>query len=226
MTHNSRLTIWIFAVLLPCVLVPNAAASSDEDELDPVGHSADSYYLDFSPFGKLELPRLFVVKEEGGGYGFKAFLSSTSAVESGYFDPRFEDETDAEITAAEEEAGHGAEDGDHGEAQEARTDYYYAKLVPPEGHAVVVDMSITKHLVFAWLGALIVFLIFTRLARMYKAGTGRESAPKGTFQNMFETLVLFVRDDIARPTIGAKADRYVPYLLTAFFFILTCNLLG
>lgn len=73
---------------------------------------------------------------------------------------------------------------------------------------------------------LIVWLLFTRVARMYKAGIGRETAPRGLLQNMLETLVLLVRDDIARPAIGAKADRYLPYLLSAFFFILTCNLLG
>jgi len=214
----SRLTIWILAACLLGALVPDvAAASSDEDELDPVGHSADGYYLDFSPIGKLELPRLFIVKEDGGGYGFRAYSTSTAAVESGYFHPHFEEEVDAEITA---------DDGDHAEVQEARNDYYYAELRPPEGHSVILDLSITKHLVFAWIGALIVFLIFTRMARMYKAGPGRASAPKGTFQNLFETLVLFIRDEVAKPTIGAKADRYLPFLLTAFFFILTCNLLG
>lgn len=218
MTH-SRLTIWILAASLFGALAPDAAASSDEDELDPVHHSADAYYLDFSPFGKLQLPRLFVVESEDGGYAFRAFLSTTAAVESGHFHPHFEEEVDAEIVESEDPAEHAA-------PQEARTDYYEAHLEAPEGYAIVLDLSITKHLVFAWIGALIVILIFTRMARMYAAGMGRTSAPKGTFQNLFETLVLFIRDEVARPTIGAKADRYLPFLLTAFFFILTCNLLG
>jgi F-type H+-transporting ATPase subunit a len=61
---------------------------------------------------------------------------------------------------------------------------------------------------------------------MYRAGIGRDTEPRGLFQNLFETLVMFVRDEIVRPNLGPKSDRYLPYLLTAFFFILTCNLLG
>ncbi|MEM6785803.1 MAG: F0F1 ATP synthase subunit A, partial [Bacteroidota bacterium] len=59
-----------------------------------------------------------------------------------------------------------------------------------------------------------------------KKGIGRTSAPKGTLQNMLESIVLYVRDEIAVPQLGNKADKYMPYLLTVFFFILTCNLLG
>lgn len=219
MMHKKSLTIWILAALLLGALVPPyAAASSDEDELDPVHHSADAYYLDFEPIGKIQLPRLFVLKSGDGGYAFRAFASTTAAVESGHFHPHFEEEVDAGIVEGETAEG--------AAPQEARTDYYEAHLEAPEGYSVMLDLSITKHLVFAWLGALIVILIFTRMARMYASGMGRTSAPKGTFQNLFETLVLFIRDEVARPTIGAKADRYLPFLLTAFFFILTCNLLG
>ncbi len=64
------------------------------------------------------------------------------------------------------------------------------------------------------------------MAGKYKRGVGRTSAPRGILQNMLETVVLYVRDEIARPNLGAKTDRYLPYLLTVFFFILTANLLG
>jgi F-type H+-transporting ATPase subunit a len=71
-----------------------------------------------------------------------------------------------------------------------------------------------------------VLAIFTTLGRRYKKGIGRDTAPRGLFQNLFETLVVFVRDEIAKPNLGHKYERFMPYLLTAFFFILTCNLLG
>jgi F-type H+-transporting ATPase subunit a len=43
---------------------------------------------------------------------------------------------------------------------------------------------------------------------------------------MLETVIVYVRDEIARPNLGEKTGKYLPYLLTVFFFILTCNLLG
>ena len=66
-------------------------------------------------------------------------------------------------------------------------------------------------------------LIFTSVAKGYKKrGIG---APKG-IQSFMEPLILFVRDEVARPSIGKHADRFVPFLLTIFFFIWISNLLG
>jgi F-type H+-transporting ATPase subunit a len=66
-------------------------------------------------------------------------------------------------------------------------------------------------------------VIFLTLARSYKK-TGI-SHPKG-IQSFLEPVILFVRDDIAIPNIGHKYEKYMPYLLTAFFFILINNLMG
>jgi F-type H+-transporting ATPase subunit a len=99
-------------------------------------------------------------------------------------------------------------------------------ILAPVSGSLLVDFSITRHLIFIWLGALIVFLIFRSLAKRYEQGIGRDTAPKGVFHNMFESLVIFVRDEIARPNLGEKADRFLPYLLSAFTLIYTCNLLG
>ena len=86
-----------------------------------------------------------------------------------------------------------------------------------------LDFSITKNVVLLFLIALIMFLAFTVVARSYKKNP---KAPKG-FANLLETLVVFVRDDIAVPNIGNhKYERYMPYLLTVFFLILIGNLLG
>ena len=86
-----------------------------------------------------------------------------------------------------------------------------------------LDFSITKNVVLLFLIALIMFLAFTAVARSYKKNP---KAPKG-FANLLETLVVFVRDDIAVPNIGNhKYERYMPYLLTVFFLILIGNLLG
>ena len=68
-----------------------------------------------------------------------------------------------------------------------------------------------------------VLLLFLSLARSYRK-TGI-SHPKG-IQSFLEPVILFVRDDIAIPNIGHKYEKYMPYLLTAFFFILINNLMG
>lgn len=100
--------------------------------------------------------------------------------------------------------------------------------VDDEGHVIEgklpLDLSITKIVLAMLISALILLWLFISLARSYKK-TG-VSEPKG-IQGFLEPIVLFVRDDIAIPNIGeTKYERYVPYLLTAFFFILINNLLG
>lgn len=202
--------------------------AEEEETLDPVHHSADAYYLDFSPAPKVELPRIFLIRSEDGGFGLQFFASSTSAVLNGHYIPHWEthegsemDPADVDPDEGETEAG---ADAEHATAPEGG--YYEAVLEAPEGVQIVMDLSISRHLVFAWISMLIVAWLFISLARIYQRGPGRSSAPQGIFQNLLETLVVFVRDDIARPNLGPKTDKYLPYLLTAFFFILTSNLLG
>lgn len=83
------------------------------------------------------------------------------------------------------------------------------------------DLSITKHVVFMWLGALLLLL-----AAFYVRGKYKKTLVPSGFANMFEVMVVFVRDDIARNSIGEGYERYTPFLLTAFFWILFGNFLG
>lgn len=88
---------------------------------------------------------------------------------------------------------------------------------------MIIDLSITKNVFGIFVSAILLILIFTSVAKAY---TRRQNqAPKG-FQSFMEPIILFVRDDIVRTAIGKKADRFMPYLLTLFFFILVNNLLG
>ena len=82
-----------------------------------------------------------------------------------------------------------------------------------------IDISITKHLVMMWVAAL---LLVGGLALL---GRRRSRVPKG-ISAMLEMFVLFIRDEIAVKNIGKEGIRHTPYLLTTFFFILICNLLG
>lgn len=131
-------------------------------------------------------------------------------------------------------------------------------------YAVKSGFGISKYMILELVLAGILFLLFTRLAAALRTG----AAPKGRFANLFEAMILFVRDKIARPAIDSHdhhddhahddhahaghsqhdprhdhghaavtravhavrehhdGDRFVPLLLTLFFFVLGCNLLG
>ncbi len=87
----------------------------------------------------------------------------------------------------------------------------------------VLDLSITKNVGMLLINAVLMVLIFTSVARAYKRNAGK--APKG-MQSFFEPVIIFVRDEIAKPNIGRHYEKFFPYLLTLFFFILFGNLLG
>ncbi|MDY0083848.1 MAG: F0F1 ATP synthase subunit A [Ignavibacteriaceae bacterium] len=95
------------------------------------------------------------------------------------------------------------------------------KIYLPHLQLFGLDISITRHVFFMWLGAILLFFVMTRIAKAYKSSV----LPKG-FTNFWEIFILFVRDEIARPTIGKGFEKFLPYLLTVFFFILFGNFLG
>jgi F-type H+-transporting ATPase subunit a len=82
---------------------------------------------------------------------------------------------------------------------------------------------ITKYMVLELVAVVLMLLVFIPLARRIRTG----KLVKGRFWNLFEAFLLFIRNEMARPAIGGRgADKYLPFLWTAFFFILCCNLLG
>jgi F-type H+-transporting ATPase subunit a len=86
-----------------------------------------------------------------------------------------------------------------------------------------LGLHLTKFMVLELIVAVAMIVIFVPLARRI-ASCGR---PRGRWWNMLEAMVLFVRDQVARPAIGRKeADRFLPFLWTIFFFILFLNLIG
>ena len=87
----------------------------------------------------------------------------------------------------------------------------------------VYDFSITKNVVSLIVSALLLVFVFTSVARGYVKNKGK--APSG-IQSFFEPIVSYVRDEIAVKMIGPKYERFMPYLLTVFFFIWFNNLLG
>jgi len=98
-----------------------------------------------------------------------------------------------------------------------------AGTVDKDASKKVFDFSITRNVACMFMSMIVLFIIFLSIASTYKKRVGK--APKG-LQSFLEPLILFVRDDIAIPNIGVKYLRFMPLLLTIFFFILLNNLFG
>lgn len=92
---------------------------------------------------------------------------------------------------------------------------------PLEIAGITIDLSVTKHVVFLWIGAAILILVAWVAARQNR----RNVVPRG-IGNLVEVFMVFVRDDIVIPNMGMEGIRYLPYLLTTFLYILIMNLLG
>lgn len=113
--------------------------------------------------------------------------------------------------------------------------YYLPDFGTVELFGVEVKLQLTKFMVLEAAAAVLLLLIFIPLAR--RIATGKP--PRGYFWNFFEAIILFIRNEVVRPSIGHShsdghhddnpyrdADRFLPFILTLFFFILGCNLMG
>jgi F-type H+-transporting ATPase subunit a len=240
------------ALLLILALAPAPLLAQSGGDPDAVGHSADGNYFDYG-LGKAELPRLFFVRRADGAFGFDAFWSTKSALYDANYTlgpvTLLEGADDADRSAATL-LGDGVTDTEAAEALAAGTSgaevsrvieraspeqvaeivaakmhYYFPVAYAGEGD-ILIDFSITRQLLFVMVSALLLLLMGLSLAGKYKKGIGSTTAPRGVWQNMLETIIVFIRDDVAKPSIGVKYRRYLPYLLSVFFFILIGNLLG
>ena len=107
------------------------------------------------------------------------------------------------------------------DAREFPIPFTHDVIALPEIHLFGLDLSITRLTIMMWIVAVVLLLVFRRAASKVN-----EPVPRG-IRNVAEVFILYFRDEIARKSIGEKdGDRYLGYLLTTFFFILGCNLLG
>ena len=97
----------------------------------------------------------------------------------------------------------------------------HISIVGSEEH--VLDLSITKNVAMLFVNVALILFVFLQVAAGYRKNKGK--APSG-IQSFMEPIILFVKDEVVKPNIGPKYERYLPYLLTLFFFILFGNLLG
>lgn len=106
------------------------------------------------------------------------------------------------------------------------------KIIPvlEDGHTLdntvqVYDFSLTRNVVQMMLAVVLLVWLLTSIAKKYKSGQGTTTAPKG-IQNAVEPLITFVRDEVAKPNLGRNYKKYLPYLLTIFFFIIINSFMG
>lgn len=95
------------------------------------------------------------------------------------------------------------------------------KFTPIHLGNLTIDLSPTKHSIFLLVGGFLLLVAAIYTARSYK----KNLVPKG-FANLMELIIIFVRDEVVLPNMGAAGLKYMPYLLTTFFYILVMNLLG
>lgn len=118
--------------------------------------------------------------------------------------------------------------GDHGDSHgglhfDTEAEWEEWKHAHIDEEATVVDLSITKTSLQMLLIGLLLLWVFSSVAKGYKKNEGH--APKG-MQSFFEPIIVLVKEDIAKTYLGEKADKFLPYLLSLFFFIWFANLLG
>ncbi|HAH46278.1 F0F1 ATP synthase subunit A [Gimesia sp.] len=106
---------------------------------------------------------------------------------------------------------------------------------------VIFGLQITKFMVLQLVAVVFLFLVFRGLAKRAAGG----QVVQGRWWNFWESIVLYMRDEVVRPTIGYghhddhghghhdhtpkvghPADKYLPFVLSCFFYVLICNLLG
>ena len=115
-------------------------------------------------------------------------------------------------------------DKDHEPIKEGYRGFYYdhGHIAPIDKSLSYIDFSITKNVFFLFLNASLMLFVFLSVASKYR---NKKTTPKG-IQSLFEPIIISIRDDIVKPNIGEKYERYLPYMLTLFFFIFFGNVLG
>lgn len=134
--------------------------------------------------------------------------------------------TEAIARGAHEAAAHADHSADHFDFVHLFHHLQDEVLVPLPSFRVggaTFDLSITKAVLMMWIAGVLSLFLFGGIARRLR----RADVPLGTVTNLFEAIILFVRDDMVYEIMGkGSGRRFTPYFLTLFFFILFCNVLG
>ena len=206
--------ILFFSICLGFAAKASDEAEHDEKKFDISGmifhHVGDSHNWHFATLGHTEIGINLPVILYSADRGLEVFSYSHLKAEHG----SHEGPVYAEYTTDH-----------HGNIVSIDPNRTIFKLFSSDkSHSVkVYNISITKNVASLLLSVVILFSVFFTVAAGYRKR--KNSAPEG-IQSFFEPIIVFIRDEIAIPNIGKKYDRFLPYLLTVFFFIWFNNLLG
>ena len=196
-----------------------------DDKINPakiiLEHVSDAHEFHFFTFNEMEctipLPVLLYSPEKG----FSSFMSSKfHHGEDAYNGYRLLEDKFMEEHKLDE-----VKDVKGQPLYDAGTIYAVDAQGMPDLRIKVYDFSLTKNVIQLFIALIVLVWIMIRIAKLYQKGQGSKTAPSG-FQNAVEPVITFVRDEVGKPNLGKKYEKYMPYLLTIFFFILINNLMG
>ncbi|MBR5748863.1 MAG: F0F1 ATP synthase subunit A [Prevotella sp.] len=200
MKYELKLRLLSVALLI-FALVPAMAAegfSAKEVVLEHIKDSHEWHVTDLGEGKPLVIPLPIIVNSSTGWHVFSS--------------SKFEHHADA----------NGLRQGPYGLAIATEGDNA-GKIV--ENGEPVLDLSITKTVAVMFINVIILLACILLSARWYKKRQASDGAPGG-FVGFVEMLVMYVVDEIIKPGVGKGYEKYTPYLLTCFFFIFTCNVMG
>jgi F-type H+-transporting ATPase subunit a len=232
MTRFSKYIFIVTILALPLILVASGSKESEEGKFNLVEfamhHISDSYSWDFyskkdgSKVG-ISLPRILWDKSR---HKLNLFMSTHAALRAGYVD---EKEFNAEAREGDLLIpGANIKIEELNEKLKIASDTLASHKMPVEYEETLknlrpLDFSITKNVLFIFLVTGIMIWLFISIAKQYKKNP--DKAPKGA-QSLFEPIIVFIRDDIAKENIPHHYEKYLPYLLNVFFFIWFLNMMG
>jgi F-type H+-transporting ATPase subunit a len=199
---------------------PNAGAeeANDKGKLDPakliLEHVGDAHEFHFFTLNKKPVTIPLPVIVYSSGKGWSVFMSSKfeegNTVYNGY---RLLNEEYAQEHHLDEKV--------------FKTAKIYAVDAEgaPDPSVSVIDLSLGRNAAQALVAGILLILLMRSVAGRYKKGEGIKTAPTG-FQNAVEPVIAFVRDEVGKSNLGDRYEKYMPFLLTVFFFILINNLVG
>jgi F-type H+-transporting ATPase subunit a len=201
----------------------NAGEKKEEKKLNPskiiLEHVADGHEFHFFTFNHkpVSLPLPVIVYSASNGWS--VFMSSAfehgEKLVNGYrlLEERFVEDNNIDL--------------EHYQGRKIYTGQIYQTDAAgmPDTSIKVYDFSMTRNVVQMLISVLLLIWVMKGIAGKYAKGHGVRTAPTG-FQNAIEPVIIFVRDEVGKSNLGKNYEKYMPFLLSIFFFILINNLLG
>lgn len=215
----------LFSLLNCSILRAEGNNEGKKEKLEPakiiMEHIGDGYEFHFATLGHTHFSIPLPVMLYSSGKGVSVFMSSAfhhgEEVHDGYRLLTEEFMKEHKLDEVKDAKGQAI--------YKAGKIYLVDDAGMPDPTKSIFDFSLTRNVTQMLISVILLIIIMTRIAKKYKNGTGITTAPNG-FQNAVEPVITFMRDEVGKPNLGHNYEKYMPLLLTIFFFILINNLIG